>query len=57
MIDLINHAFDFAKYGTRYLGASVYRFNRCVHLEILPLSLLVAAVTPWVSSCILASPS
>jgi hypothetical protein len=39
------HAFDFAKYGTRYLGAFVYRFNRRFHLETLPLRLLVAAVT------------
>ena len=27
------HAFDFAKYGARYLGAFVYRFNRRFHLE------------------------
>ena len=39
------HAFDFAKYGTRYLGAFVYRFNRSFHLETLPLRLLVAAAT------------
>ena len=39
------HAFDFAKYGTRYLGAFVYRFNRRFHLEMLPLRLLVAAAT------------
>ena len=39
------HAFDFAKYGTRYLGAFVYRFNRRFHLEALPLRLLVAATT------------
>jgi hypothetical protein len=39
------HAFDFAKYGTRYLGAFVYRFNRRFHLEKLPFQLLVAAVT------------
>ena len=39
------HAFDFAKYGTRYLGAFVYRFNRRFHLETLPLRLLVAAAT------------
>ena len=26
------HAFDFAKYGTRYLGVFVYRFNRRFHL-------------------------
>ncbi|MGZ5510054.1 MAG: IS1595 family transposase, partial [Nitrososphaeraceae archaeon] len=37
------HAFDFAKYGIRYLGAFVYRFNRRFHLETLPLRLLVAA--------------
>jgi len=39
------HAFDFAKYGTRYLGAFVYRFNRRFHLETIPLHLLVAAAT------------
>jgi len=39
------HAFDFAKYGTRYLGAFVYRFNRRFHLETLPLRLLIAAAT------------
>ena len=39
------HAFDFAKYGTRYLSAFVYRFNRRFHLETLPLRLLVAAAT------------
>ena len=47
------HAFDFAKYGSRYLGAFAYRFNRRFHLETLPLRLIVAAVasgprpTPW----------
>ena len=39
------HAFNFAKYGTRYLGAFVYRFNRRFHLDTLPARLLVAAVT------------
>jgi hypothetical protein len=39
------HAFDFAKYGTRYLDAFVYRFNRRFHLETLPLRLLVATAT------------
>ena len=39
------HAFDFAKYGTRYLGAFVYRFNRRFHLETLPLHLLAATAT------------
>jgi len=39
------HAFDFAKYGTRYLSAFVYRFNRRFHLEVLPLRLFVAAAT------------
>jgi hypothetical protein len=38
------HAFDFAKYGFRYLAAFVYRFNRRFHLETLPLHLLLAAV-------------
>jgi hypothetical protein len=47
------HAFDFAKYGTRYLAAFAYRFNRRFHLETLPLRLLAAAVAigprpgPW----------
>jgi hypothetical protein len=39
------HAFDFAKYGTRYPCAFVYRFNRRFHLEAIPLHLLVAAAT------------
>jgi len=38
------HAFDFAKYGTRYLAAFAYRFNRRFHLETLPMHLLAAAV-------------
>ncbi|MFZ4791844.1 MAG: IS1595 family transposase [Candidatus Competibacteraceae bacterium] len=37
------HAFDFAKYGTRYLAAFAYRFNRRFHLDTLPTRLLVAA--------------
>ena len=37
------HAFDFAKYGSRYLAAFAYRFNRRFHLETLPMRLLVAA--------------
>jgi len=39
------HAFDSAKYGTRYLGALVYRFNQRFHLEALSLCLFVAAAT------------
>jgi len=39
------HAFDFAKYAARYLGAFVYRFNRRFHLESLPMRLIVAAAT------------
>lgn len=39
------HAFDFAKYGSRYLAAFAYRFNRRFHLETLPMRLLVAAST------------
>ncbi len=39
------HAFHFAKYGTRYLGAFVYRFNRRFYLEALPLRLFAAAAT------------
>jgi len=39
------HAFDFAKYGTRYLSAFVCRFKRRFHLVTLSLSLLVAAAT------------
>ena len=38
-----DHAFDFAKYGTRYLAAFAYRFNRRCHLDTLPARLLVAA--------------
>ena len=41
------HAFDFAKYGTRYLGAFVFRFNRrfrCVYSSLLPLLGLVRHV-------------
>jgi len=37
------HAFDFAKYGIRYLGAFVYRFNRRFQLETLTMRLVVAA--------------
>jgi hypothetical protein len=37
------HAFKFAKYGTRYLAAFAYRFNRRFHLDTLPARLLVAA--------------
>jgi ISXO2-like transposase domain/Transposase zinc-ribbon domain len=39
------HAFKFAKYGTRYLAAFVYRFNRRFNLETLPTRLLAAAVS------------
>ena len=47
------HAFNFAKYGLRYLAAFTYRFNRRFHLETLPMRLLAAAVSigprpePW----------
>ena len=47
------HAFDFGKYGTRYLGAFAYRFNRRFHLDTIPLRLLAAAAAtgprprPW----------
>ena len=47
------HAFDFAKYGTRYLGAFSYRFNRRFRLDTIPLRLLAAATAigprpgPW----------
>ena len=37
------HAFAFAKYATRYLGAFAYRFNRRFDLATLPARLLVAA--------------
>jgi len=37
------HAFDFAKYGTRYLGTFAYRFNRRFHLDTIHARLLVAA--------------
>lgn len=39
------HAFDFAKYGSRYLAAFAYRFNRRFHLETITQRLLVAAAT------------
>lgn len=38
------HAFDFAKYGERYLGAFAYRFNLRFHLDTLPSRLIVAAI-------------
>lgn len=37
------HAFNFAQYGSRYLAAFAYRFNRRFHLDTLPVRLLVAA--------------
>lgn len=39
------HAFDFAKYASRYLAAFAYRFNRRFQLATLPARLLVAAAT------------
>jgi hypothetical protein len=39
------HAFNFTKYGTRYLAAFVYRFNRRFNLKALPTQLLAAAIT------------
>ena len=47
------HALDFDKYGTRYLGAFAYRFNRRFDLAVIPLRLLAAAASigprprPW----------
>jgi hypothetical protein len=38
------HAFDFAKYASRYLAAFAYRFNRRFQLDTLPRRLLVAAI-------------
>ena len=38
------HAFDFAKYASRYLAAFAYRFNRRFQLGTLPRRLLVAAI-------------
>ena len=38
------HAFDFAKYASRYLAAFAYRFNRRFRLDTLPKRLLVAAI-------------
>ncbi|MCB1770477.1 MAG: AAA family ATPase [Candidatus Competibacteraceae bacterium] len=40
----VDHAFNFAKYGTRYLAAFAYRVNRRFHLDTLPAHLLVAAI-------------
>lgn len=39
------HAFDFAKYASRYLAAFAYRFNRRFQLNELPARLLSAAIT------------
>jgi transposase-like protein len=39
------HAFDFAKYASRYLAAFAYRFNRRFQLDTLPMRLLAAAVS------------
>ncbi|MDT8427087.1 MAG: IS1595 family transposase [Methyloprofundus sp.] len=39
------HAFDFSKYGTRYLAAFSYRFNRRFHLDTLPMRLILASAT------------
>jgi hypothetical protein len=38
------HAFKFAKYGSRYLAAFVYRFNQRFNLAALPTQLLTAAI-------------
>jgi transposase-like protein len=38
------HAFGFAKYASRYLGAFAYRFNRRFKLDQLPARLLVASI-------------
>lgn len=37
------HAFNFAKYGSRYLASFSYRFNRRFHLETLTQHLFTAA--------------
>lgn len=39
------HAFHFAQYGSRYLAAFAYRFNRRFHFDTLPARLLAAAAT------------
>lgn len=39
-----HHAFDFAKYASRYLAAFAYRFNRRFQLKALPMRLLAAAL-------------
>jgi hypothetical protein len=39
-----HHAFDFAKYGARYLATFAYRFNGHFHLQAIHARLLVAAV-------------
>jgi len=38
------HAFNFGKYGTRYLAEVAYRFNQRFRLDILPQRLLFAAI-------------
>jgi hypothetical protein len=40
-----HHAFDFAKYGSRYLGAFAYRFNRRFDLGSIAARLIVASAT------------
>jgi hypothetical protein len=39
------HAFDFPKYGARYLATLAYRFNRRFHLDTIHSRLLVAAIS------------
>ena len=43
-ISIPYHAFDFAKYVSRYVAAFVYRFNRRFQFDTLPMRLLVAAI-------------
>jgi hypothetical protein len=41
----IHHAFDFDKYGTRYLAEAQYRFNRRFDLKAIFHATVFAAVT------------
>lgn len=40
-----DHAFDFAKYASRYWAALAYRFNRHFQLKGLSMQILASAIT------------
>ena len=49
-----DHAFHFAQYGSRYLTAFAYRFNRRFHLDTLPTRLLARCRDHRTTPCLLA---